>query len=300
MDGGGIRGVYTAAVLAEFEQQIGRPLFNYFDLIVGTSTGGILAIGLGLGIPAEKLLTFYRDNGPLLFEQTGVKIVDTILHASGPKYDSNKLYAALKSVLDDSKFGDAKRPLVIVSYNVSRDGPHLFKSHGEKLEHRTLEAAQVALATSAAPTYFRSVEIDLVEHGVTQTFVDGGVWANCPTLVGITEAVSPEFAHQRKLEDLYVLSVGTTYAPFKHKPVHDNAGFARWGKDLVTLVGSAQQAGAWGTTCKMLGKSHCLRITTETDKGIELGDVSRIKDLDAWGREEARAKFDKAKPMFFS
>lgn len=302
LDGGGIRGAYSAAALSELQSKIEVPLVDYFDLIVGTSTGGIIAIGLGLGVTPEKLVEFYRNKGKKIFPVTGwlsglIKQGKQLI--VGTKHDANRLLNALNSVLDDKLFGDSKRPLVIVSYNASRqpDGPHLFKTTRE--DHRKFKASMVALATSAAPLYFQAVELPLGDKGESQTFVDGGIWANCPTLVGITEAVR---FYGKQLQDLYVLSVGTTYKPFKIKEEHKKGSLLNWtlGKDLAALVGSAQQAGAWGTTKAMLGEDHCRRITSTKDENIPLDDATHINDLIAWGKEDALEQFSSIKAMFFN
>jgi uncharacterized protein len=69
LDGGGIRGVFPAAFLARLEEHLQHPIGHYFDLIAGTSTGGIIAIGLGLGLPAADILKLYVDQGPAIFDQ---------------------------------------------------------------------------------------------------------------------------------------------------------------------------------------------------------------------------------------
>jgi patatin-like phospholipase/acyl hydrolase len=303
LDGGGVRGAYTSAALAALQSKIDTPLADHFDLIVGTSTGGIIAIGLGLGITPSKLVEFYRNKGKEIFPITGwlsgIRQVGKQL-VFGTKHDAERLLGALNSVLDNRLFGESKRPLVIVSYNASRkpDGPHLFKTTRE--DHKQFKASMVALATSAAPLYFRAVELPLGDKGENQTFVDGGIWANCPTLVGVTEAVS--FYH-KQLQDLYLLSIGTTYKPFKIKQEQKEGSLLldwAFGKDLAALVGSAQQAGTWGTTKTLLGEDHCRRITSIKDESITLDDASRIKDLIAWGEEDALEQSGSIAPMFFA
>jgi patatin-like phospholipase/acyl hydrolase len=302
LDGGGIRGAYSAAVLATLQSEVELPLVDYFDLIVGTSTGGIIAIGLGLGVSPEKLVEFYREKGKEIFPITGW--LSGLIQKGkqlvvGTKHDADRLLKALNSVLDDKLFGDSKRPLVIVSYNASRepDGPHLFKTTRE--DHKKFKASMVALATSAAPLYFRTIDLPLGDNGENQTFVDGGIWANCPTLVGVTEAVR---FYGKQLKDLYVLSVGTTYRPFKIKQEQKKGSLLDWafGKDLAALVGSAQQAGTWGTTKTMLGEDHCGRVTSTKDENISLDDATRISDLIAWGKEDALEQFASIKNMFFT
>jgi len=97
LDGGGIKGTFTAAVLAAWEKDIGQRVCEHFDLITGTSTGGILAIGLGLGLPAERVLQFYRDQGPRIFPVTRFtrRFRHTIRQFFRPKFSQAVLWAAL-------------------------------------------------------------------------------------------------------------------------------------------------------------------------------------------------------------
>jgi patatin-like phospholipase/acyl hydrolase len=303
LDGGGVRGAYTASALAALQSKIQTPLADYFDLIVGTSTGGIIAIGLGLGVPPAELVEFYRDKGKEIFPLTGwlSGFFQTAKQLFvGTKHDQDRLLGALDSVLDDRLFGDSKRPLVIVSYNATRDGPHLFKT--SRSDHSKFKASMVALATSAAPTYFAAVSLPLGTYGESQTFVDGGIWANCPTLVGVTEAVR---FHGKQLQDLYVLSVGTTYRPFTIGEAQKKGSILLdwdFGRDLAALVGGAQQGGTWGTTETLLGKDHCIRITSTTSEKIPLDDASpsRIEELILWGEQDALKRFDSVANMFFT
>lgn len=301
LDGGGVRGAYTASALAALESKVGAPLVDHFDLIVGTSTGGIIAIGLGLGIAPARLAEFYKQRGADIFPRTGwlTSFVQTAKQLFvGTKHDQEQLLNALKSELSDEPFGHAKCPLVIVSYNASRDGPHLFKT--TRPDHQRFKAYMVALATSAAPTYFSAVPLPLGKDGEEQVFVDGGIWANCPALVGVAEAVR---SYGKRLEDLNLLSVGTTYKPFTIGQAQTQGSIVldwNFGRDLAALVGSAQQAGTWGTTQFLLGEDHCIRVTSTTSDQIPLDDSSRIDDLIALGARDALERFDNVERMFFA
>jgi len=301
LDGGGVRGAYTASALAALQSKLETTaLADHFDLIVGTSTGGIIAIGLGLGISPERLVEFYRNKGNEIFPVTGwlggyIRTAKQLL--VGTKHNQSRLLEALDSVLDDKLFGDSKHPLVIVSYNATRDGPHLFKT--TRADHKPFKASMVALATSAAPTYFAAMPLPLGRNGESQTFVDGGIWANCPALVGVTEAVR---FHAKQLQDLHILSVGTTYRPFTIAKAQEKGSILLdwdFGRDLAALVGSAQQGGTWGTTETLLGEDHCIRITSTTSESIPLDDASRIEDLIALGQRDALKQYGDVARMFF-
>lgn len=298
LDGGGVRGVYSAAALAEIEKEIGGRVTDYFDLITGTSTGGILAIGLGLDLPASTLLEFYQKRAQEIFPSTGLRAVARQLVMS--KHDSGRLRDALREEFKDRKLGESRRPLVITSYNASRDGPHLFKTfhHPDHDRHYQMEAADIALATAAAPLYFRSVELPLGTDREMQTFVDGGIWANCPVLVGIAEAVR---YFRVPLDEIDVLSIGTTYKPFRIKDSHIGGGFAQWRGALVSLLFSAQQSSAVGTANVLLAHPVA-RITNRVKAEIALDATksNEIEELARLGRDHAHAMMLELRQRFFS
>jgi uncharacterized protein len=156
LDGGGIKGVFTAAALARIEDQTKRKIVDYFDLISGTSTGGILAIGLGMGLSAAELLNFYQTRGPAIFPVTSMIERSTGFLRQfffGPKLSHNVLKQELSAVLKDRKFGEAKCRLAIPSYDAVAGRIYVFKTaHDPRLLNDIhTPAVDVALATSAAP-----------------------------------------------------------------------------------------------------------------------------------------------------
>ncbi len=217
LDGGGIRGAYSAAALAYWEKDAPGSIVHHFDLIAGTSTGGLLAIGLGLGLTASDLLTFYREEGPKIFPS------DTALDAGWhafrhwftTKFDSavlrEKLQVAFAGAPQGSKSLDGSLcRLVIPSYNAAADRLHIWRTpHGSfSATNRDQDPVEAALATAAAPTYFDPVRTPGVVASIEA--IDGGVWANHPGLVAITEAVR---YLRIPIERIEMLSIGTTYSP---------------------------------------------------------------------------------------
>ena len=217
LDGGGIRGAYSAAALAYWEKAAPRPIVEHFDLIAGTSTGGLLAIGLGLGLTASDMLTFYREKGPEIFPSD--RSLDAGWHAFRhwftTKFDSAVLKDRLQSAFAGAPRGSKSLDgslcrLVIPSYNAEADQLHIWRTpHGSfSATHRGQDPVAAALATAAAPTYFDPVQTPGVV--ATITAIDGGVWANHPGLVAITEAVR---YLQIPIERIEMLSIGTTWSP---------------------------------------------------------------------------------------
>jgi uncharacterized protein len=266
-------------------------------MITGTSTGGILALGLGLDLSAERMLGFYQENASKIFPSTGVRAM--VRQVIRPKHAAKKLHGALKDVLGGRKLGESRRPLVINAYNASRDGPHLFKTyhHRDHYRHYEMSAADIALATAAAPLFFRLTELPLGDHGEDQTFVDGGIWANCPVLVGIAEA--RRYFHTQ-IDTIDVLSVGTTYKPFRIKDIQKTGGIAQWRLALISLLFSAQQASAVGTANTLLNRPVC-RIQREVDMEMPLDttDPEQLNQLVEWGRRDAGKVESELKQRFF-
>jgi uncharacterized protein len=298
LDGGGVRGVYSAAALAAIEEEIGGSITDFFDLITGTSTGGILGIGLGLGLPARRLLGFYQERAQEIFPSTGLLAKTRQLITS--KHDSTTLRSALKQEFGNRKLGDSRRPLVITSYNASRDGPHLFKTfhHPAHDRHYQMDAADIALATSAAPLYFRSVKLPLGTDRENQTFLDGGIWANCPVVVGIAEAV--RYFHV-PLDQIDVLSIGTTYKPFRIVDSQMGGGLVQWRWALISLLFSAQQSSSVGTANVLLS-NPIARITNRVEAEIALDatKASQMAELADLGRDNAQMMMPKLHQRFFS
>ena len=185
LDGGGIKGTFSAAFLATLEELTGKSVVRHFDLIAGTSTGGIIALALGLGLPAQEVLGFYLEHGPKIFPVTGIRR-RAFRHWVRSKHRVDALRTAVSEILGDRRLGESQTRLVIPAFDAVSGDIRLFKTAHHprfKLDYREL-ASDIALATSAAPTYF-----PVFHSGDGGRFMDGGIWANNPTAVAVTEAV---------------------------------------------------------------------------------------------------------------
>jgi len=194
LDGGGIRGVFPAAFLARLEEHLEHPIGHYFDLIAGTSTGGIIAIGLGLGLSAGDILKLYVDQGPAIFGQEHGAIQNWVrrrlrgmAHWFVTKHPSAPLYSALESVLGRRRLGESRTRLVIPAWHPILERVYIYKTaHHSRLETDYKEPAiDAAMATAAAPTFLKP---HMTESAVE--LIDGGVWANNPIGVAAIRSVS--------------------------------------------------------------------------------------------------------------
>lgn len=233
-------GAFAASALAAFERATGRRIVEHFDLIVGTSTGGILALGLGMGVSAEEICAFYETRGPSIFpSRSGLRrYLGRLRDVVRPKYSSSALRNSIRAVIGDRPLGSALTRLAIPSYDVNTGKVYVFKTphHKGYVHHADLSALDVALATSAAPTYFPA-------HTVTGrgTFIDGGLWANCPAMVAVVEAL--DFLQQEPRQ-VRLLSISTTSYPFRIDEPHKLRGLLNWAPKLIDtfMFGQAQSA----------------------------------------------------------
>jgi patatin-like phospholipase/acyl hydrolase len=207
IDGGGIRGIIPAIILAELQKRLAKNLYEVFDLIAGTSTGGIIALGIGTrgngGQPysPDELLNLYLENGPAIFKKNLFTPVKQLFF---PKYSPHGLEKVLAKFFRATEFKTALSPLLISSYDLQKQRPFMFKSHYIAAHpNYNWEVKSIARATSAAPTYFPPLH--LTKDAEDYALVDGGVFVNNPSMAAYAEARSlyPEFAQ------FVVVSVGT-------------------------------------------------------------------------------------------
>ena len=295
LDGGGIKGIFSAAILAHLEEDLGINIINHFDLIVGTSTGGIIALALGAGMRPIEIVEFYVKKGPEIFASVGLldRIKHSVRHFFKTKYDNTSLKNALKECFGNKLLADSKRPLVIPAYNIGEDDIYLFKTpHNERLRREwKIPMWKVALAISAAPTYFPTFT------GINNIrLVDGGVWANNPLMVGIVEAIS---MFNVPLNSIRVLSVGTTNAIKGRPKTLDHGGIWQWKNEVVNVILRGQSISAFTQAQHLLGKDKVVRIDPKVpDKLFELDKLSE-KELLAKAAHESR-KFSSDFKKFIS
>lgn len=260
LDGGGIKGLFSAAVLAKVEEDLGVNVAEHFDLITGTSTGGIIALGLGLGLRPREIVQFYVSEGPSIFRKK--RWITSLCSLWRQKYPQEPLKTALQRCFGDKRLADSQKRLVIPSYNLDKDEVYLFKTpHHDRLTRDwKVPLWKVALATSAAPTYFPSChEIDHIR------LIDGGIWANNPTMVGIVEAVSMLGI---PLSSISVLSLGTTNAVIRRPQALDRGGLWQWKSVGIDAALRGQSHGVQGQAQHLLGPDRAIRVDSIVPDGL--------------------------------
>jgi patatin-like phospholipase/acyl hydrolase len=229
IDGGGIRGIIPALVLAQIERRSGRQTFEMFDLIAGTSTGGILACALCAPepLPAEKLVALYEEEGPEIFSRSVFQKIRSAGGLADEKYDSAALDRSLERFLSDKRLSSSRPDLIVPAYDTAEPGPYFFKSRkARESEADDFPLAVVARSTSAAPTYFEASAVG------GRALVDGGVFAVNPAMSAFAEVMR----HQPSAE-VVLLSLGTgqrtrrrSYAEIK------NWGLVEWARPILDVV----------------------------------------------------------------
>ena len=241
IDGGGIRGVFPAKFLASIEEELVRrknpktQVFQHFDLVAGTSTGGIIAIALSLGIPANEILDLYLNKAGTIFGKKREWFNRWTYYS---KYGSASLENTLKEAFRkhfngvDPRLNDCKTATCVPIYDLFEGKSRVLKSkhHDRFTTDYHIPAYKAALATSAAPTFFDPLTTSYtkIDSSTVEDFsnkVDGGVFANNPALLAIIEA---QKAFGKSLQELQVLSLGTGFRKYTEAKDRTRWGLLYW------------------------------------------------------------------------
>ena len=297
LSGGGFLGLYTVSVLAAIEETIGGPIADRFDLIAGTSVGGIIGLGIAARVPAAKIRDAFIKEGPTIFSplpppQSWLwKKMALKANATKAKYPSANLRATIEKLVGKRKtIGDLQHRVIIPAINLTKGGPQVFKTdhHPTFVRDWKLLVADVALATSAAPTFFPLHKIG------NELFADGGLYANSPDELALHEAL--HFLNQ-PIEQVRMLSIGTTTSKFSFSNSGTtNLGWMGWmdNQRLPRVMISAQQLNADHILGHRLGPRY-LRIDhdqspeQEQSLALDVASPGAICDLGALAESSVRA-----------
>jgi uncharacterized protein len=302
IDGGGIKGIFPAAILAGLEKRLGggQTISDFFDLIAGTSTGGIIALGLGAEINPSKLLELYEQRGGEIFPPYGTGRIGRFIHwlkglgqLALYRYDSKSLKALLTEILGDRLYGESRKRLCIPAFEAKHSEVAVYKTphHSDYKTDLYIPMVDVALSTSAAPGYFRPHQ----HNGYT--LVDGGVWANNPIMIAVIEVLT---AFDVTIDQIKVLSIGCGDAPYKVGFLQKKlGGFFFWRK---IIEGSIRLVGMNVTNQirLLLGPERVLRLEPQQlNDPIDLDDWLRAKEiLPAEAYRIMSENFEKIERMF--
>lgn len=241
IDGGGIRGMLPARLLHEIEKTVKKPVSEIFDLIAGTSTGGILALCLSMpdknGKPKYKaldVLKLYEDEGKKIFNKSAWKTTISLGNLIDAKFPIFGIEEVLENYLGHAKLSEALTSIIIPSYEIEQRMPFFFKSRKAKENpDYDFKMKDVARATSAAPTYFQSLKLKVTPPVDYFALIDGGVFANNPAMCAYSEA-KKVFGNE---EEIVLVSIGT--GQLTRQITYDESkdwGVLEWARPLLSVV----------------------------------------------------------------
>ena len=308
LDGGGVRGILSAQILANIEIYLNKrdsveiPIGKRFDLITGTSTGGLIALGLALGYSAEYVVTFYKEFIPKIFGERNKSKLSKIL--TQPLYGSGELKQSLEKFFKLATLNDVVTDVCVTSVSLQNAKPRLYKSayldrNVGRLDEKLVD---IALSTSAAPIYFKPHSAKY-----STNLIDGGICANNPSMIGVVDAINfrsvskrgvppPGEGLRRPLDDLVVLSIGTGDACAMKYDMQKivSGGLAAWvlNRDktesiwhpspvfpLVEILMNSQSELVHHQTLMLLGEEKYMRINPQLKFPMKLDDVDKVDEL---------------------
>lgn len=275
IDGGGIRGVYSAHILKRIEEEFDLKLHDYFDLIAGTSTGSIIAGGIACNIPIQEIENLYIEKGNDIFTKRKNRLIPFLpcLGAFISTYSANPLKKILDEKFSDKKLKDVDKKLIIPSTDVYNGDVFIAKSnyHKDFVRDLNIKVADAILGSCSAPMYFDPHPVG------SYLLADGGLWANNPSLIAMIDAIK---RCDETLANIKILSIGTGL----YKPEFKSS--KKWGiwngwkhKKLIDLIFSLQSQSAHNYLSLLLEKEQIKRINYESEVEQTLDDCSHIDKL---------------------
>jgi patatin-like phospholipase/acyl hydrolase len=320
IDGGGLRGIIPGQILVALEVELKKQFSNpdariadYFDLIAGTSTGGILTCAYLLPdkntnrpkLSAEQVVELYLERGDEIFS---IPLMHKIRTAGGlldEKYPADELEEALKDYFGDTELKDLLKPCLITAYDIKRRNGQFFNKTDAELDQSwNFYVRDIARATSAAPTYFECAKIKSFGN-ITYPLIDGGVFVNNPAMCAYAEVHNkyqfsltgdivnkPKGTQAITAKDMAILSIGTGYAKkeYDYKSAKD-WGLVEWVKPLLDIMMSGVADVVDYQLEKMFNAVNCqkqyLRINGELPRDVnhDMDDASteNLKALEDYG-----------------
>ena len=270
LDGGGTRGIYTAQLLAKIEQAFGARIKTYFDLIAGTSTGSIIAGAAVSDIPMTDIVELFETETPHIFRRRWYRIP---LFSS--KYPSEQLSQIIAKHIPATPLGEIATPLMITSSEITKSEVHIFRSNYESRNSEIAPTSkevclrEAILASCAAPTFFAPKSVDNL------LLADGCLWANNPSAIAATEALS---VFRKKAQEIRMLSIGTGHSTNMYQQRRGWGFITGWGGAKLTSYVMTLQAQASAHTAKLLLKGNYLRINPEIDRW-EIDNLTQLDTL---------------------
>ncbi len=291
IDGGGIRGLITTILLQRIVATPGLETFlQSIDLITGTSTGGLLALGIAHGLDLAKIRDVYVEEGPKIFDDSWLDNLVDLGKLRGADYDIKPLRRVLEKLLGDVTLGQLKKRVLITAFDLDNEDPKpekrtwkpkLFHNFPGPNSDSSSRAADVGLYTSAAPTYFPSVD----------GYIDGGVYAGNPAMCALAQTQDRRYSPTPALDDVLLLSLGTGTSLQYIKGKSHDWGYVQWVKPLISLILDGTAGIADYQCSQILGnRYHRLAPVFPVGVSVPMDDVGKIDYMtefaEAWVIED--------------
>jgi uncharacterized protein len=283
IDGGGIRGVFAISILKAMEDAYQTRVSDHFDLVAGTSTGSIIAAATALDSDMDTLLEQYLQYGEKIFiKEAKVGLFKSI-------YSDRSLRSLLKKSFGDRELKDVSKPLLIPTVDLTHGRPYVHRSHvPDELGNVSIKVWDAVLSSCSAPIYFPPNNI-----GNKYLSIDGGLWANNPSLVCLTDALH---YFNENLESIHILSLGTgkQNIDFSIDGSEKEWGIKHWLpfqlpslKITPKLLDLALDISSESVSyhCKLLLGNNYFRINKELGEEMPFDDVEFMDRLIQLGKE---------------
>lgn len=287
LDGGGIRGLIATIILQRLTATPGlEDLLESTDLIAGTSTGGLVALGVAHGLELSLISELYIEKGPAIFDDSWLDNLTDLGKFIGAEYDIKPLRRELKRLFGAVELGQLSKHVLVTTFDLDNEVPErrtwkpkLFHNFSGPGNDRQARVVDVGLYTSAAPTYFPSVD----------GYVDGGVYANNPSMCALAQALDRRYEPTPALEEIRILSLSTGNILQYVKGKDVDWGYTQWLKPMINLI-------LEGTTsitdyqCRQLLGERYHRLDPDFPPGVNV-------PLDAVGKIPYLIEFAESVPL---
>lgn len=279
LDGGGIRGLLSIVLLDRIGKEVPGWL-DKADLLAGTSTGGIIALGIAHGVPLADTRALYEQKGRDIFDDSWLDNLKDLGNVAGAQYGNKALTRELRRFFGETRLKDLAKRVLIPAFDLDNENPDASRrAWSPKFFHNFAGpdsdggwlAYKVALYTSAAPTFFPAVD----------GYIDGGVFANNPSMAALAQtqdhrALKKPPSHDR----IALLSIGTGTSLMRIERKNLDWGQAQWIKPLLNIMMDGVMGVADYQCRQILGnRYHRLAPVFPPDQVIGLDAVDRIPDL---------------------
>ncbi|MGV8075318.1 MAG: patatin-like phospholipase family protein [Syntrophobacteraceae bacterium] len=282
LDGGGLRGLITARLLCRLNSHSDiAGWLDSTDLYVGTSTGGILALGLAIGKSPDEIRNLYKNKGEKIFDDSVWDNIRDLGKTVGADYSNKNLKKELENIFLGKRLSDINKKVAIPTFDLDNEEAPSKRTWKPKIFHNFIGPdsdgdrliADVALYTSSAPTYFPSAD----------GYIDGGVFANNPSIVAIAQAISRknDAAERASLDELVMLSLGTGVSLTYIKGKTLDWGYAQWIKPLINVLMDGVAGISDYQAKQLLGdRYHRLQIVFDPSETIAMDAVDKLDRMD--------------------